>query len=216
MWHSAPVGAGKPELRAFITDRRRALSGPARTSAADRLRDVALARRELIAARTVAVYASIGTEPGTGPLLAAFAARGTRVLLPVLLPDADLDWAVHQPTELLVPGPRGLREPVGPRLGTAAIATVDAAVVPGLAADRRGARLGRGGGSYDRALARVPDRTPVLLLLYDDELLDHVPHEPHDRRVDVVLTPSGAVVLSPPPPPSRASAHRWRGSGEGR
>ena len=164
-----------------------------RARAEDRLCELALARPELIAARTVAAYVAVGTEPGTGPLLTALSARGTLVLLPVLLADGDLDWAAHQPGSPLAPGPRGLWEPAGPRLGTAAIATADAIVVPGLAVDRRGARLGRGGGSYDRALARVCGGTPVLLLLYDGEVVEHVPEAPHDRRVDVVLTPSGAI-----------------------
>ena len=175
-----------------------------RTSAADQLCGVALSRPELSAARTVAAYVSLGTEPGTGPLLAALADHGVRVLLPVLLPDGDLDWAALDPTEPLAPGPRGLQQPTGPRLGNAAIATADVVLVPGLAADRRGARLGRGGGSYDRALARVPSATPVLLLLYTAEVFEHIPEEPHDRRVDVVLTPGGAVVVSPP----RGNAHR--------
>ncbi len=188
------MGAGKQELRAHITARRRLLTTEELARAADLLCDVALGRPELLAARTVAAYISVGTEPGTGPLLTALAARGTRVLLPILLPDGDLDWAEQEPGGLLRPGPRGLREPAGRRLGTAAIATADAVVVPGLAVDRRGARLGRGGGSYDRALGRVPSGTPVLLLLHDGEVLEHVPEEPHDRRVDVALSPSGAVL----------------------
>jgi 5-formyltetrahydrofolate cyclo-ligase len=163
---------------------------------------VALLRPEIRDAGTVAAYVSIGTEPGTGPLLGALAAAGIRVLLPVLLPDDDLDWAEHR--GLLAPGSRGLQEPRGPRLGSAAIAGVDAVVAPGLAADRRGVRLGRGGGSYDRALARVPGDRPVLLLLYDGEILDHIPQEPHDRPVNVALTPGGAVVFSHP----RGSGHR--------
>ena len=169
-----------------------------RTRAADQLRDIALRRPEILAAATVAAYLSFGTEPGTGPLLSALAGRGTRVLLPVLLPDDDLDWAEQEPGGLLGPGHRGLREPTGRRLGAGAIAAVDAVVIPGLAVDRRGVRLGRGGGSYDRALARIARGTPVLLLLYDGEVLEHVPEEPHDRRVDVALTPGGAVVFSPP------------------
>ena len=202
------MGAGKPELRANITHRRGSLTIAERARAADLLSDLALGRPELLAARTVAAYVSLGTEPGTGPLLTALAASGTRVLLPVLLPDGDLDWAEHEPGGLLTPGPRGLREPAGRRLGTGAIATVDAVVVPGLAVDRRGARLGRGGGSYDRALARVPSSTPVLLLLYDGEVLEHVPEEQHDRRVDVALTPSGAVDITPAPDRPPGSEHR--------
>jgi 5-formyltetrahydrofolate cyclo-ligase len=67
--------------------------------------------------------------------------------------------------------------------------------VPALAVGRDGTRLGRGGGSYDRALARVPAATPVVALLYEDELLETVPAEPHDRRVSAAVLPSGVVAL---------------------
>ncbi|HET6211744.1 MAG TPA: 5-formyltetrahydrofolate cyclo-ligase, partial [Micromonosporaceae bacterium] len=107
---------------------------------------------------------------------------GVAVLLPVLLDDRDLDWA---------------RYPGGTPLGVAAIATADLVVVPAVAVDRTGVRLGRGGGSYDRALARVGAATPVIALLYDGELLPALPAEPHDRRVRAVIMPATGVVYLP-------------------
>ena len=69
--------------------------------------------------------------------------------------------------------------------------------VPGLAVDRSGHRLGQGGGYYDRTLASVPshaDGGPLLVIvLFDDEVRDEVPYEPHDCRVDAALTPGGVV-----------------------
>jgi 5-formyltetrahydrofolate cyclo-ligase len=115
------------------------------------------------------------------------------VLLPVLQPDGALDWARY--TGELTDGPRGLREPTGPRLGQAAVAGADAVVVPAVAVDRRGVRLGRGGGSYDRALARVAPGVSVTALLYDGELVDLLPAEPHDRHVGAVVTPGGVRLL---------------------
>ncbi|WP_449479220.1 5-formyltetrahydrofolate cyclo-ligase [Streptomyces abikoensis] len=159
----------------------------------------ALARRalelpELAEAGTVAAYVSVGREPGTRALLDALRRRGVRVLLPVLLEDNDLDWAVYDGPDRLVRAGRGLFEPGGPRLGPEAVTSADVVLLPGLAVDGRGMRLGRGGGSYDRVLARL-DRagaTPSLvILLYDSEILDEVPAEPHDRPVDAVVTPSG-------------------------
>jgi 5-formyltetrahydrofolate cyclo-ligase len=148
---------------------------------------------EVRRAATVAAYVSMGTEPGTGLLLEALLEQGTRVILPVLQPDNDLDWAVH--TGALVPARRGLLEPAGPLLGPDAVAGADVVLVPGLAIGPAGERLGRGGGSYDRALARVPVGTPVWLLLYDDEVGVSVPVEPHDRPVTGAATPSGIVRL---------------------
>jgi len=157
-----------------------------------------LALPEVRRAASVAAYVSIGGEPGTTDLLEALTAAGKRVLLPVLRPDNDLDWAVYRDSggqTNLAPAGRGLLEPVSERLGLEAIATCDVVLVPGLAVDRGGMRLGRGGGSYDRALGRVPVGTPVLVLLYDDEVLDRVPTDDHDRPVTAAVTPSGVVRL---------------------
>jgi len=107
----------------------------------------------------------------------------------VLLPDNDLDWVRYEGPDSLRPGPRGLREPVGPRLGPDAIAEASLLVVPALAVDRSGLRMGRGGGSYDRALARATNAYSVALL-HDGEFLASVPAEPHDRRVHAVITPA--------------------------
>jgi 5-formyltetrahydrofolate cyclo-ligase len=134
----------------------------------------------------VAAYVSGGTEPGTRALLEAL----PDVLLPVLLPDGDLDWARYDGA--LVPGRRGLLEPPGPRLGPAAVAACPVVVVPALSVDRRGTRLGRGGGSYDRALTRTTGR--VLAALHDGELVARLPAEPHDRPVHAVVLPGRGLV----------------------
>jgi 5-formyltetrahydrofolate cyclo-ligase len=147
------------------------------------LADVAVRR-----AATVAAYVSVGREPGTGALLEALAAAGKRVVLPVLLPDDDLDWAAYAGPDDLVPAGRGLLEPTTPPLGKDAVATADVVIVPGLAVDRTGLRLGRGGGSYDRALGRVPVGTFTCVVLNDEEILDAVPAAPHDRRVTAAVT----------------------------
>ncbi len=140
-------------------------------------------------AATVAAYVAVGREPGTARLLEGLAATGRRVLLPVLREDNDLDWVVF--TGELAPTTRGLLEPVGRRLGVDAIADADVVLVPGLAASAGGDRLGRGGGSYDRAIARVGADVPVAVLLHEDETGLDVPTEVHDRRVTHVVTPAG-------------------------
>ncbi|MEU5209528.1 5-formyltetrahydrofolate cyclo-ligase [Streptomyces sp. NPDC020742] len=143
---------------------------------------------------TVAAYVSIGGEPATSPLLDRLRAAGVRVLLPVLLPDNDLDWAVYEGAEHLVPAGWGLREPAGERLTPGAITKADVVLLPGLAVDGDGLRLGRGGGSYDRVLERLEragSAAALVVLLYDAEVLDEVPAEPHDRPVHAAVTPSG-------------------------
>ena len=150
---------------------------------------------EIRRAATVAAYVSVSSEPGTGPLLESLRAAGKRVVLPVLQPDNDLDWAAYDGPEHLRSAGRGLLEPDGPLLGTDAVATADAVLVPGLAVARDGARLGRGGGSYDRVLGRVPVGTFVCVLLNSEEVLDAVPSEEHDRPVTAVATEDGILRL---------------------
>ncbi|MGA8211527.1 MAG: 5-formyltetrahydrofolate cyclo-ligase [Nocardioidaceae bacterium] len=194
---SDPTRARKLALRdQLVTSRgRRPLLEVAR--AADAIADLLLATPELRRAATVAAYVSIGTEPGTGVLLDRLRESGRRVLLPVLLPDWDLDWAVYEGARSLAPARAGLLEPRGPRLGPDAVATADAVLTPGLAVDSRGMRLGKGGGCYDRALARVPVGTFVCTLLYDEELVERVPSAEHDRPVTAVVTPAGLTRLRP-------------------
>ncbi len=154
-----------------------------------------LAAPEVRRAATVTAYVSVGTEPGTTALLDSLVRLGKRVVLPVVLPDLDLDWAVYQGPTSLAPARMGLLEPVGPRLGPDSVGTADLLLVPGLAVSPTGMRMGRGGGCYDRALARVPVGTPVWVLLYDDEVGLTVPVEPHDRPVTGVVSPSGLRIF---------------------
>jgi 5-formyltetrahydrofolate cyclo-ligase len=179
--------------RLLTARNRRSLAeiGEAARSIADQLLRSAEVRR----AATVAAYVSVNGEPGTGPLLDGLRAAGKRVILPVLLPDDDLDWAVYRGPGELTPALRGLLEPTGEPLGLEAVATADAVLVPALAVSSTGVRLGRGGGSYDRVLGRIPVGTFTCVLLYDDELALDVPVEPHDRPVTHAVTPTGITRL---------------------
>ena len=183
----------KTALRSRLLAARAAMSPEQRKQAGLELGRRAL---ELLPARLPAVvagYVSVGAEPGTLALLDALRARGVRVLLPLLQEDNDLDWGVYRGAESLVGARRGLREPGGAPLGAEAVCGADLVLMPGLAVDRRGVRLGRGGGSYDRVLARLAaagSRAPLVTLLYDDEVLPEVPAEAHDRPVDAAVTPS--------------------------
>lgn len=198
----------KRELRRDIRRRRRERldRGDADARARDAARlaqgflDLA-AELDLDLAAGVALYESLPTEPPTDTLAAALHARGVKVIVPVLLADKDLDWrrldtAVdHDGT----PPPEGddesaeRRHAWGELLGREAVADVGIVVVPALAVDLGGARLGQGGGSYDRALARLGAGTQaVVAVVFDDELIDaDVPTDPHDQGVDAVITPNG-------------------------
>lgn len=185
------LNAAKLALRDQVGTARRRLGPLQLVEAAHALADHLLAAPEVRRAATLTAYVSVGHEPGTGPLLDALAEAGKRILLPVVLRDLDLDWAVYAGPDTLAPARRGLLEPTGPRLGVEAVAAADCLLVPGAAVDRRGVRLGQGGGCFDRALARVPADRFVCVLLHEHEVVESVPESAHDRRVTAAATPRG-------------------------
>jgi 5-formyltetrahydrofolate cyclo-ligase len=191
------VAAEKAALRRRLLAGRARLSPDQRAAAARALRDAVLELPQVQMAGTIAAYYSLSSEPDTHGLVYALWKRGGYVLLPLLRPDADLDWASYEGPDSLRPGPRGLAEPGEPPRGMDAVARADLVLVPALAVDRGGVRLGRGGGSYDRALARVAPGIPTIALLYDGELLDEVPADDHDQRVRLVARPSAGITRLP-------------------
>ena len=122
----------------------------------------------MTAAAVVAGYTALPGEPDVGAALELLGSRGVSVLLPVLTDTRDLDFVDAD------------GHPV-------ACSEIDVVLTPAVAADRLGGRLGRGGGSYDRALVRVRPDALVIAIVHATELLDVVPTEPHDRRVGAVL-----------------------------
>jgi 5-formyltetrahydrofolate cyclo-ligase len=192
-----PAAVAKASLRRRILAARAGLSADQRAAAGRAIRDALLALPQVQMAGTVAAYYSIGAEPDTHGLVYALWKRGSYVLLPRLRPDMDLDWASYEGPDSLRAGPRGLTEPTEPSRGVAAVSRADLVIVPALAVDRQGVRLGRGGGSYDRALARVGPQVPTIALLYDAELLDEVPAAAHDQRVRLAASPAAGITSLP-------------------
>ncbi|WP_104526312.1 5-formyltetrahydrofolate cyclo-ligase [Blastococcus atacamensis] len=179
----------KTALRERLLSRRRARPAAERAAAADA---VAAALVGSLGGRggTLAAFVPDPEEPGHGRLPEALRELGARLLLPVIPSSGRvLDWAEH--TGELEVGRYGLSQPVGPRLGATALSSADTVVVPALAVDESGIRLGRGGGYYDRALAYARPDAVLVTVVFDDERLDELPREVHDRPVDAVVTPSG-------------------------
>jgi 5-formyltetrahydrofolate cyclo-ligase len=201
-----PLAAAKTALRRRILAARAGLSEELRTAASRDLRDAVLGLPQAQMAGTVAAYYSLGSEPGTHGLVYALWKRGSYVLLPQLRPGMDLDWASYEGPDSLRPGPRGLTEPAEPPRGVDAVSRADLVIVPALAVDRTGMRLGRGGGSYDRALARVGPQVPTIALLFAGELLDEVPATGHDQRVRLVACADAGIIRLPDELPF--SSHR--------
>lgn len=198
---------------------------------------------------TICAYLPLNSEPLPPALPSLLARRGWRVLLPIAVPGDPLDWAElrvdddpnappsegaahhgaphehHQLDPRLRRSAIGILEPTGPRLGAHAIRHASVVLVPALAVDASGFRLGRGGGFYDRSMALL-DETPstragshgpgspatprpgvirdaeqtepaarpaTIAIVFDDEWVDALPHEPHDVRVEYVATPTGGL-----------------------
>ncbi|MGY2064532.1 5-formyltetrahydrofolate cyclo-ligase [Blastococcus sp. SYSU DS0619] len=178
----------KAAARAALLRRRRDRPDDERAAGSAAVAATLVAR--LAGTPVVAAFVPDGTEAGSGHLPGVLAAGGARVLLPVVpARGRELDWAEHSGE--LVPGRFGLLEPPGPRLGAAAIGAAGAVVVPAVAVARDGARLGRGGGFYDRALRHARPGAALVAVVFDDELVDRLPTEPHDVRMTAVVTPSG-------------------------
>lgn len=155
---------------------------------------------------TVCAYVPIGSEPGSPAMLDALVAAGARVLLPVSREDdagtpLPLNWGDYRKGEL-VEARFGLREPPGPWLAADAIGLASTIVVPALAVDRAGVRLGRGAGFYDRSLSMAGPSARLIAVIRDDELVDHLPGEPHDVPMTHALTPGRGLV--------QVSTHRTR------
>jgi 5-formyltetrahydrofolate cyclo-ligase len=186
----------KEALRSAIRAARRTRSERRRLEAAHAVAKALDTFPALTAARCVAVYASRPGEPDTGPLLERLAARGVRVLLPVLGTGLQRDWAPYAGADdLRQRAPGRPPEPGTPHLGPQALAEAEVIVAPALAVDTSGARLGQGGGWYDRALEHADGASPVIAVVFEGEIYDAesrpLPRLPHDRPVDAVVTPEG-------------------------
>ncbi len=188
--------ATKAELRTAILAARREVSPEVRDAEAD-----ALCKRLAGLARSgdvVCAYVPVGSEPGSLEMLDAMVAVGATVLLPIARDDSSgtplpLSWSEYH-ADHLVDARFGLREPREPHLPAASIASAAMVVVPALAVDRRGMRLGRGAGFYDRSLVMAAPGRPLIAVVRDDELLEVIPGEPHDVPMTHALTPGRGLI----------------------
>ena len=185
----------KEKLRREMRVLLREMSPALRAEASLVICQVAANLPAFLKSRCVALFAPLPSEPDIHPLIEEAWAQGKRVVLPLMIKRGtvpELDW--HEVTswdEVVVPGPFGLREPDPLRCPRLAPAELDCVFVPGMAFDRKGVRLGRGGGFYDSFLSQAPAKLACVGLFFSAQKVDAVPHEPHDQALRSVITEDG-------------------------
>ncbi|WP_245819962.1 5-formyltetrahydrofolate cyclo-ligase [Rhodococcoides yunnanense] len=182
----------KQEWRRRIVASRRSVDVAER--AAESLKLCHAAADSARGASAVAAYVPVGSEPGSLDLLDALRRESTVVLVPIARAPGPLHWAEYTGRDSLRTAPYGLSEPTGEILEPATVSGCDLVFIPALAVDLRGVRLGRGAGFYDRTLDLVDPGTSVVAVVRDEELVEELPEEPHDRRASHALTPARGLV----------------------
>jgi 5-formyltetrahydrofolate cyclo-ligase len=178
------------ELRAA----RRAVPASVRFAEALALASQLTSGRIVRPGQTLCAYVPVGSEPGSAQMLDDVADYGVRVLLPVVAGRGPLDWAWYAGSDSLRPGPYGLLEPIGERLSTSALRIADLVLVPALAVDRSGTRLGQGAGHYDQSLPLAAPGTPLMAVVRDQEVFAELPREPHDVPMTAALAPNRGLI----------------------
>jgi 5-formyltetrahydrofolate cyclo-ligase len=176
------ISAHKRELRAELRQQRQTMPELERERRAAELTSRLIALVGERGAHSVACYESTSTEPSTAGFLDWAARTGVRVLLPVCREDGLLGWEVAGDATAL-------------QLDPTAVDEVDLVIAPASAVDRTGLRMGWGRGYYDRTLALRRRNTPVYAMIFDHELRDALPREPHDVSVTGVVTPSQTITF---------------------
>ncbi|MEU1984098.1 5-formyltetrahydrofolate cyclo-ligase [Nocardia sp. NPDC019395] len=192
-----PEEIDKQAWRAVIRGRRVQVPESVRAAEAAALADAA---GRLGPAEWVCAYVPVRGEPGSVAIAEALRAAGSRVLLPVTREPGPLYWGEYTGADTLRPARYGLLEPAGAVLAPETVASAQLILVPALAVDRRGVRLGQGAGYYDRTLGLADPTARLMVVVRDDEVVEWLPEEPHDIRMQWVLTPgSGAKPLDMAP-----------------
>ena len=151
-------------------------------------------KSQVSAGDTVCAYVPVGSEPGSIAMLDALVRTGVRLLLPLAVAGEPLVWSGYHPGQLARAG-YGLLEPTGPRLPAVTLRHARVVIVPALAVDARGTRLGRGAGFYDRSLPLRDPSARLIAVVRDEELVDELPADPHDIPMTHAVTPGGGVTV---------------------
>lgn len=194
MQHDEAILREKRRIRGEVRARRAAMSDEQRRAAGVALTTQLVELVESRGARSVSCYLSLPSEPDTSGFLVWAERAGIDVLLPTSLEGFRLGWIRPDGTGT-VAGAHGISEPHGELLPGDAVGEVDLMLIPASAVDAHGMRLGWGLGYFDRCLESLERRPPVFAVVHDDDVIDRVPAEPHDRPVSGAVTPSRLLLF---------------------
>lgn len=184
----------KRALRAELRERRRIMTTREREHAAAGITARLIEVSQRLGVRSVSAYLSTPDEPSTRGFIEWADRAGVRVLLPISRDDGLLDWALFDGGDES-PDAFGMPAPTSDPLSPLAVNDVDLMIVPAAAIDRSGMRMGWGRGYFDKTLGSMDQRPPVYAVVFDNELVEAVPTEVHDQRIDGVVTPSSIVTF---------------------
>ena len=171
----------KQELRKMIRQRKQQHSVDESSAFINRLKD----NSHFLHAHTLLLYSALPDEVPTQTLIDELVAQGKTVLLPRVVSDTDMELRRYSGPADLQQGAFGIMEPTGELFTD--YAAIDVAIIPGMAFDDEGHRLGRGKGYYDRFLAKLSPSTYKIGLCFSWQLVDHVPTDEHDIPMDEVI-----------------------------
>ena len=186
------IRSEKRALRAELRERRRTRTSTERVSDDAALTEQLESLTESLGVNYLAAYLSTPNEPQTRDFLGWACRKGIRVILPVSRDDGLLDWAPYDASDE-TEDVAGMPAPTTEILSPMTINDVGLILVPAATVDRTGMRMGWGQGYFDKTLGSMEKCPPVYAVIFDDELVDSVPSEVHDKRVNGVVTPGGIV-----------------------
>lgn len=185
----------KDSLRESMARLRASIPEHERARLTDLVEENVFGLPEVRSARTVLLFYSFGSEIPTGGMAARIRREGKRLLFPFLTETGEMEAAEVGPADTLEPSGYGPREP-GSRVAVDP-AEIDVVIAPGLAFDRRGNRLGYGGGHYDGYMGRIRPNALRVGVAFSLQIVEAIPFEPGDEPVDIVATDAESLDVRP-------------------
>lgn len=186
----------KKNIRKLITEKKNRLSDDYIVTSSKKITKTLMETPAFRNANVVMCYLSFGKEVDTGQIIDECFKKGKKVLVPIILRKADgtnyMEASlIEDPALDLAPGTMGISEPKASNLRICDPGLIDLIIIPGLAFDKCGNRLGYGAGYYDFFLERIREDCSQFALTFSFQLMDHIPTQIHDKQIENIITERG-------------------------